>query len=112
MPGPEVSKTREITRWLLSRPDSLGDEDQARLAAVRARCPHLDALAGHIRDFAEMMTLQQGTAALEGWLTRVEADDQPELRSLAAGIRRDWTPSQPGCPCPIAPAPWKATSTR
>lgn len=36
-----------------------------------------------------MMTLRQGEAALEGWLTRVEADDQPELHSLAAGIRRD-----------------------
>jgi transposase len=36
-----------------------------------------------------MVTLRQGTAALEGWLTRVEADDQPELHSLAAGIRRD-----------------------
>jgi len=33
---PAVPKTREITRWLLSRPGSLGDGDQARLAAVRA----------------------------------------------------------------------------
>ena len=84
-----MPKTREITRWLLSRPGSLGDGDQARLAAVRAGCPHLDALAGHIRDFAEMMTRRQGLLALEDWLTRVEADDQPELHSLAAGIRRD-----------------------
>ena len=35
-PAPAVPKTREITRWLLSRPGSLGDDDQARLAAVRA----------------------------------------------------------------------------
>ena len=88
-PAPAVPKTREITRWLLSRPGSLGDGDQARLAAVRAGCPHLDALAGHIRDFAVMMTRRQGLLALEDWLTRVEADDQPELHSLAAGIRRD-----------------------
>ncbi len=88
-PAPAVPKTREITRWLLSRPASLGDDDQARLAAVRASCPHLDSLAGHIRDFADMMTRRQGLLALEGWLTRVEADDQPDLHSLAAGIRRD-----------------------
>jgi transposase len=88
-PAPAAPKTRQITRWLLSRPGSLGDGDQARLAAVRAGCPHLDALAGHIRDFAEMMTRRQGLLALEDWLTRVEADDQPELHSLAAGIRRD-----------------------
>jgi transposase len=88
-PAPAVPKTREITRWLLSRPGSPGDGDQARLAAVRAGCPHLDALARHIRDFAEMMTRRQGLLALEDWLTRVEADDQPELHSFATGIRRD-----------------------
>ena len=88
-PAPAVPKTREITRWLLSRPASLDDGDQARLAAVRASCPHLDSLAGHIRDFADMMTRRQGLLALEDWLTRVEADDQPDLHSLAAGIRRD-----------------------
>ena len=88
-PAPAVPKTREITRWLLSRPGSLDDGDQARLAAARAACPHLDALAGHIRDFAGMMTRRQGLLALEDWLTRVKADDQPELHSLATGIRRD-----------------------
>ena len=88
-PAPAVPKTREITRWLLSRPGNLSDGDQARLATVRVGCPHLDALARHIRDFAEMMTRRQGLLALEDWLTRVEADDQPELHSLAAGIRRD-----------------------
>ena len=36
-----------------------------------------------------MMTRRQGLLALEGWLTRIEADDQPELRSFANGIRRD-----------------------
>ncbi len=35
-----------------------------------------------------MMTRRQGTAALEGWLTRIEADDQSELGSLAADISR------------------------
>ena len=36
-----------------------------------------------------MMTRRQGLLALEDWLTRVEAGDQPELRSFANGIRRD-----------------------
>jgi transposase len=87
--APLVPKTRQITRWLLSRPGSLDPDDQARLAAVKASCPHLDALAGHIRTFAEMMTRRQGLLALDDWLTRVEADDQPELHSFANGIRRD-----------------------
>ncbi len=87
--APPAPKTRQVTRWLLTRPDHLDPGDQARLAAVKASCRHLDALAGHIRSFAEMMTRRQGLLALEDWLTRVEADDQPELRSFANGIRRD-----------------------
>ena len=73
---------------LLTRPGRLGTGDWGRLAAVTASCPHLDALAGHIRSFAEMMTRRQGLLALEDWLTRVEADDQPQLHSFAHGIRR------------------------
>jgi transposase len=87
--APPVPKTRRITRWLLSRPDRLDPADQAGLAAIRASCPHLDALAGHIRGFAEMMTRRQGLLALEDWLTRAEADDQPGLHSFVNGIRRD-----------------------
>ena len=87
--APPAPKTRQVTRWLLTRPDHLDPGDQARLAAVKASCPHLDALAGHVRGFAEMMTRRQGLLALEDWLTRVEAGDQPELRSFANGIRRD-----------------------
>ena len=36
-----------------------------------------------------MMTRWEGPLAFYDWLTRVEADDQPELHSLAAGIWRD-----------------------
>jgi transposase len=87
--APPAPKTRHVTRWLLTRPDRLDPDDQARLTAVKASCPHLDALAGHVRSFAEMMTRRQGLLALEDWLTAVEADDQPQLRSFANGIRRD-----------------------
>ena len=97
-PPRPAPKTREITRCLLSRPGSLDDGDQARLAAVRAGSWHLDALARHIRDFAGMMTRRQGLLALEDWLTRVEADDQPELHSLAACICATRRPSPLSCP--------------
>ena len=36
-----------------------------------------------------MMTARTGSRDLEAWLAAVEADDQPGLRSLAAGIRND-----------------------
>jgi transposase len=88
-PAPAVPKTRQITRWLLTRPDHLQPGEQAQLAAIRARCPHIDALAGHVTAFAEMMTARTGSRDLEAWLAAVEADDRSGLRSLAAGIRTD-----------------------
>jgi transposase len=88
-PAPGVPKTRQITRWLLTRPDHLQAAEQAQLDAIRARCPHIDALAGHVTAFAEMMTPRTGSRDLEGWLAAVEADDRSGLRSLAAGIRND-----------------------
>ena len=88
-PAPAVPKTRQITRWLLTRPDHLQPDEQAQIQAIRARCPHIDALAGHVTAFAEMMTARTGSRDLETWLAAVEADDQAGLRSLAAGIRND-----------------------
>ena len=88
-PAPAVPKTRQITRWLLTRPDHVQPDEQAQIQAIRARCPHIDALAGHVTAFAEMMTARTGSRDLEAWLAAVEADEQSGLRSLAAGIRHD-----------------------
>jgi transposase len=88
-PTPAVPKPRQITRWLLTRPDHLQPDEQAQLSGIRARCPHIDALARHVTAFAEMMTARTGSRDLEAWLAAVEADDQPELRSFAVGIRHD-----------------------
>jgi transposase len=88
-PPPAVPKTRQVTRLLLTRPDHLQPDEQAQLAAIRAQCPHLDSLAGHVSAFAQMMTSLTGSAGLDAWLAAVEADDQPELHSFAAGIRHD-----------------------
>ena len=38
-PGPVVPATRQITRWLLTRPAALGDEEQAQLAGIRTAAP-------------------------------------------------------------------------
>jgi transposase len=88
-PAPVVPKARQITRWLLSRPEHLQPDERDQLAAIQDRCPHLDALAGHVRGFAQMMTGRRGEQQLKDWLTAVEADDQPHLHSFAAGIRTD-----------------------
>jgi transposase len=111
-PGPVVPKTRQITRWLLSHPDNLDDDERAQLANIQDHCPHLDALAAHVRSFAEIMTRRRGQHQLETWLTAAEADDQPELHSFANGIRRDQQAVTAGLTLPYSSAAVEGNVTR
>jgi len=111
-PGPVVPATRQITRWLLTRPANLGADEQAQLAGITGRCPHLGVLAGHVRSFAEMMTRRQGEHELEGWLTQAEASDLPELRSFANGIRRDQQAVTAGLTLPYSSAAVEGNVTK
>jgi transposase len=86
---PPPPKPRQVTRWIMTRPDHLSSGDAAALARLLDASPRLAAAAGHVRSFATMMTRRQGLLALQDWLTQVEADDQPQLHSFARGIRRD-----------------------
>jgi transposase len=86
---PALPKPRQITRWIMTRPGHLAPGDAASLAALLDASPRLAAAAGHVRSFADMMTRRQGLLDLEAWLTRLEADDQPQLHAFARGIRRD-----------------------
>lgn len=79
---------RVVTRWILSRPESLTEVEQLRLNAVLANCAELEALTGHVRPFAQMLTERQGERLPE-WLDAVRQDDLPSLHTLAAGIDRD-----------------------
>jgi transposase len=111
-PRPVIPATRQITRWLLSRPATLDAGEQAQLAGVLDRCPHLHALAGHVRSFAEMMTRRRGQQDLDGWLTAVEAGDLAELRSFANGIRRDQQAVTNGLTLPYSSAAVEGTVTK
>ena len=86
VPGPP--KARDVASWILTDPGHLDDDKKARLAQARERCPHLDALAGHVTEFAKILTGLHGDR-LDQWITAVEADDQPGLHSFANGIKRD-----------------------
>lgn len=85
-PGPP--KARDLASWILTDPASLDDTARAKLAQARQRCPHLDALAGHVTAFAKILTGRHGDR-LDQWITAVEADDQPDLHSFARGLKHD-----------------------
>ncbi len=86
VPGPP--KARDLASWILTDPDNLDDDEKEKLARARERCPHLDALAGHVTEFAKILTGRHGDR-LDDWITAVEADDQPDLHSFARGIKHD-----------------------
>jgi len=110
-PAPPAPKTRQITRWLLSPPAALTDSQLTQLAGIYARCPHLATLAAHITSFAEMMTGLHG-CRLHQWLADVEADDQPQLHSFAAGIRRDLQAVTAGLTLPHSSGPVEGNVNR
>jgi transposase len=86
VPGPP--KARDLASWILKHPGNLGDDEKEKLAQARERCPHLDALAGHVTEFAKILTGLHGDR-LDDWIAAVEADDQPDLHSFARGLRHD-----------------------
>ena len=80
---------RDLARWITADPDHLDDDEKAELAKARRRCPDLDAPAGHVTEFAKILTGLHG-GRLDNWLATVEADDQPDLHSFVRGIKRDY----------------------
>jgi transposase len=88
--APPIPKVRHVTNWILRRHDDLNPDEQVKLKQVRAQCPHLDALAGHVAAFGDMLTGRRGER-LDAWIAAVEADDLPELHSYTTGLNRDHT---------------------
>jgi transposase len=85
---PAVPKPRAISKALLTHPDRLSEDDALIVKNATAGRAHLERLQQHIRSFAKIMAQRRGQE-LAAWLEAAEADDLPELRSLAAGMRRD-----------------------
>ena len=85
---PAPPKVRHITSWIRRRPDNLDAGEQLKLKEIRAACPHLDALRGHVEEFAKMITGLRGDR-LDAWIAAVRTDDLPHLHTFANGLERD-----------------------
>jgi transposase len=81
-------KPRRVAGWIMTDPDNFSEGNSVRLKEILARCPELNAAAGHVSGFAVMMRELRGDR-LEDWMRRVEADDLPALHSFLTGIKRD-----------------------
>lgn len=110
VPPSPPPKPRHITRWIMSHPDHLEADDQARLTDLLAHCPDLDTAAGHVRAFAKMMTNRHGHL-LDEWITAVTADQEslPHLASFARNLRSDHTAVTNGLTLPYSSGPVEGT---
>ena len=88
--GPPRRKpsVRDVTSWLTRRPDRLRGEEAQQLKELLARVPVLATTAEHVRAFAELMNDRRGRE-LKDWITRVQQDQVPALRSFANGLLQD-----------------------
>jgi len=109
---PLALKIGEVTSWLLRRAEDLSPRQQQLLADVRGHCAQLDRLAEHVTGFAKMMTKRTGEQQLAGWLEQVDADDQPELHTFAAGIRLDLAAVTAGLSLPYSSGPTEGNVNR
>jgi len=80
---------RQVTAWITGLPGHLDTADEARMRAIRARCPEIDAAVKHVAGFARMIKDLSGDKdTLTGWMAAVD-HDLPALRSFTVGLRRD-----------------------
>jgi transposase len=85
---PPPPKPRRVAKWIMTDPAKLKPEDQHKLDALCQRSPALETLAGHVRDFADMMHKLRGER-LPLWIAAVLAGELPALHSFAKGLQHD-----------------------
>jgi transposase len=86
---PPAPAPKKVASWILTPPGNLTTGHHDALAAITARCPELDATRTLVRQFADMLTHRQGSN-LPAWADQAEASTVQEMRSFAAGLRKDW----------------------
>jgi transposase len=98
-PAAKPPSTRAVTGLITRHPDTLDEDEQIQLKTILGRCPELDTLADHVRDFAAMMVNLDGHL-LDDWITAAQSTDLPPLRSFARGLLSDYDAVRNGLTLP------------
>jgi transposase len=90
-----------VAAWILTPPGNLTGDDRAALGAITGRCPELSITCTLVGDFANMLLHRTGSQ-LPAWADQAEASTVRELRSFAAGLRKDWAAVTAGLTLPYS----------
>ena len=96
LPAPSV---RAVTGYLTRHPAGLDQDERELRAAILERCPELNALAEHVRSFAEMMADRTGHL-LDAWITDALQSGLAPLVGFARGLTTDYEAVRNGLTLP------------
>jgi transposase len=87
-PGPAAAVGQAVSFDWVRRRDDRGEDQQARLDAIRGRSAEISAALDLADEFAALIR-KHSEGTLSAWLASAEASSCPEIRRFAEGIRRD-----------------------
>jgi hypothetical protein len=96
---PAIPKPRQVSRWMLTHPDHLDEDDALGLKTAVSSCEHLERLHSHIRTFATIMKQRRGARRTPSHRRqqRSDAETDPQHTAISTPvILSDHT--RPGAP--------------
>jgi Transposase len=85
---PPPPAPRKVTSWILTPPAKLAAEDHDTLQQITARCEEINVTCALVVSSRTCCAADAATTSRPG--PRAEASPVRELRSFAAGLRKDW----------------------
>ncbi|MBC7270199.1 MAG: ISL3 family transposase [Streptomyces sp.] len=102
---------RRLTRWIMTRPDNLSDQHRSHLDELVSACPEMTAIAGLVREFAQLMGERRG-ADLDDWIVRVRQAGLPEFEPFLIGLEQDHAAAVAGLTVPFSAGPVEGINTK